>query len=242
MEKTAELVFMVDGSEMKIKAKLLCEVFDGENGAKTAEWESGRKVVQDRFEGNRWVHKKVYSKEGNLDCEITRVFDDEERLISICEDRADGSRDCTIYEYDDRNQSVHQKTEIMRANGKMYLYERWYSNFYDGNKASPESLKFDKNICYREFDEKGRCVHFIDSDIEGVNEYFDDRKSVWTSNKGGVITRRKSCYESDDGLVSIQKSENLEEGTVYYEYKDSRSSVEFPNRLYALYSSASCVD
>lgn len=235
MEKK-NIVFTVNGVEQKIEAKLVNEVFENEDGTRTSKWHSGRTVITDKFYGDRWLHKKMFDKEGQLSSELTRTFDDSGNLISICEDRADGGRDCTLYEYDDKNHCVYQKQETLHPDGSTRLYERWFKNFSDEEEFDESKFIFDKEMCYRKLDKNGRVICFVDSCSSHENEYdANGGLTCATNKKAGKIISKIIYYKSDDGMVEIQKSENFEDKAIYYEIKDSRKTPENPDRLYTLY-------
>lgn len=235
MKKATELIFTVNGIEQKLTAKLINEVFANEDGTTTFMWHSGRKAITDKYLGKKWVHKKIFNKEGSLESEMSRIFDDNGKLISISEDKADGGRETTLYEYDDSSILIHQKTESMSSDGSTKVYERWYKNFSNGGPIDESKLNFEKDVCYRELDENGKVIHFIDSYGENFNEYVDGALVKTISKKDGKIRSQISYYKSDDELIEVQKSENLEDKSIYYEIKDYHKTIEVSNRVYATY-------
>ncbi len=235
MKKATELIFTVNGIEQKLTAKLINEVFANEDGTTTSMWHSGRKVITDKYLGKKWVHKKIFNKEGSLESELSRIFDDNGQLISISEDKADCGRETTLYEYDDSNILIHQKTESVSSDGSTKVYERWYKNFSNGELLDESKLDFEKDFCYRELDSNCKVIHFIDSYGEYFNEYVDGALVKTISKKDGKIRSQISYYKSDDELIEVQKSENLEDKSIYYEIKDYHKTIDVSNRVYATY-------
>lgn len=233
--KTTELIFTVNGIEQKLTAKLINEVFDNEDGTITSMWHSGRKAITDKYLGKNWVHKKIFNKEGSLESEMSRIFDDNGQLIIISEDKADGGRETTLYEYDDSSILIHQKTESMSSDGSSKVYERWYKNFSNSELLDESKLDFEKEVCYRELDVTGYVIHFIDSYGEYFNEYANGTLVKTISKKDGKIRSQINYLKSDDGLVEVTKNENFDDNSIYYEIKDNRKAAEKPHRLSATY-------
>lgn len=218
MEKKV-MEFSVNGVNQKIEVKMINEVFE-KDGMRTTVSTSGRKVITDRFAPDgKWIHRKIFDKKGNLDSELTRIFDEEGKLISLCEDY-DDSKKTTIYEYDDHKNIVHQYAEVLQNDGSVKKCDEfWYKNFYD---EKIDETKLEENTICREF-KKNQVVKIMEPGIEVRNEYSSENKlSSTTTLKNDEVTSKTSYYKSDDGMVAVTKSENFADRSVYYEISDNR--------------------
>jgi len=230
-----EVMFTVDGIVQKIKAESILEVYDNGDDSVVSKWNSGSYFISSNRTKDEWTHRQIFNKEGTLEKEIQRTLNADGNLVSLYEDdKTNDTSRKTVLEYDDKGCFVYIKTESSRPDGTTDVNERWFKNFYNGNKIDESNLNFDKDITYREIDDQGRCTRFINSFAEGVTEYLEDGNNVFSIYKDGKLSSRNTGYKSDDGLVVINKDENFENNFVHYEIKDNRKS-EDDKKLYTVY-------
>lgn len=215
------LEFKVNGAIQKIEAKVINEVFI-KDGIRTTISTSGRKILTDKYSvDGKWVHKEIFDKNGNLDCELVRSIYDDGKLISLCEDH-DNSKKTTIYEYDEYKNVIHQYSEILQKDGSAKKCEEfWFSNYYD---SKVDEAKLKENTIYKEF-KNNLVVRLVESGFEVKTEYdLNGNVLSMTTLKDGKISCKTSYQKSDEGMIEITKSENFQEKSVYYEIIDNRKS------------------
>lgn len=233
-----DLVFTVNGVEQKIAAKLVNEVFKNDDGTEVTLSDSGEKTITDKFAGDEWIHRTVFDQHGNRSYEITRTFNEDGKIISICEECADGKTFCTTYEYDENKYGVYQKQEKVASDGTKKIFERWFKNIFDEKEFDVTKFTFEKEMCYRLYDNKGRVIRYVDSFGDYENQYDAEGELCESiSRKDGKVNSKVVYYKSDDGLVKVQRYDNFEKGTTLFYIKDYRKSEENSSRIYAFYMS-----